>query len=213
MFGLVLPWGYASFPLLGHDFANMLIGAIAFYLFLYESTLRQRRLMIIMQVFAYAFETANVSSGFYHYVFPTMPYYSAVPLWITLGWAIMGWWSVRAIDRFRRVPAWFSYSIAGAAMISVGFAFDYWMPSMVFAIFGIYLAERACRQIPVGLIVFATVFGILNEVFGPLSGVWSFTDAHGISHIPEFGLLSIGYAYVLVFCMWLAGYDRFEKEN
>ena len=210
VYGLILPWGFANLPRLGNDFGNIVVGGVVLYLFLFKSDMRQRRLMIMMQVFAFAFETANVASGFYHYVYPQMPYYAAVPMWITLGWAAVGWWCVKSFENFRRIPAWVSYAIVGISLIAVGFAFDYWVPSMIFAVVGIYLAENVVTEIPLGMIAFATVFGLLNEVVGPLCNIWSFTDKVGLNHIPEFGQLSIGYAYVLIFCLWLAGYDKLK---
>lgn len=213
VYGLVVPFLLSLFPQYGHDSVTAVLGAITAYIFVFHADTRARRLMAILIVFSFAFETANVASGFYHYVYPVPLYYLTSPLWIVLGWSVVGWYSVKAMPLFRKIPAWLAYGLVAASLLAVATAYNYWVPSLAFALFGVFLAALACQRIPVGMIAFTTIFGIVNEVVGSYFNIWSFTDKAGIAHIPEFGQLSIGYAFVLIFCLWLAGYDPIENDK
>jgi hypothetical protein len=59
---------------------------------------------------------------------------------------------------------------------------------------------------------FGSMMGLVLEVSGTALGVWAYTTAAGLPATPEFGQLALGYATVLIFCYWLAGYDRLEEK-
>lgn len=191
----------------GHDAASLFIGAVFAYVFLFKSDLRGRRLMIILSTFAFVFETANIALGFYHYTG-----HPSLPLWVTMGWAVLGWYLVSLIPVFRKVSEWAAVAANTIALLLVAIQYNFWQVSMLFAAAGPFVYARASATLPTMFFAFSSIIGLVIEVCGTALGVWAYTNAAGLPATPEFGQLALGYATVLIFCYWLAGYDRLEEK-
>ncbi len=191
----------------GHDAANLFIGAVFAYVFLFKSDMRGRRLMVILSTFAFAFETANVASGFYHYVG-----HPSLPMWVAMGWAVLGWYIVSLIPVFRKVEEWVAVGANAIALLLVAIQYNFWGVTMLFAAAGPYVYTRASSTLPTMFFAFGSIMGLVLEVCGTTLGIWAYTNTAGLPATPEFGQLALGYATVLIFCYWLAGYDRLEEK-
>ncbi len=191
----------------GHDVINLFIGAVLFYVFLFQADPRARRLIVILSVFAGIFEIANVASGFYSYAGHPL-----VPLWVAMGWAVLGWYAVWLVPVLRKIPDWLAFSASTLALLIVSMSYHYWALSMLFAAVGVVLLARASTRLPAAFFAFGAIIGLVLEVAGTYLGVWKYTTASGALAIPEFGQLSIGYAMVLAFAAWAAGYDPLPEK-
>ena len=203
----LIPIVFAFLFPFGHDVINLFIGAVLFYVFLFQADQRARRLIVILSVFAGIFEIANVASGFYSYAGHPL-----VPLWVAMGWAVLGWYAVWLVPVFRKIPDWLAFSASTLAILSVSLAYHYWALSMLFAAVGVVLLSKTSTRFPAAFFAFGAIIGLVLEVAGTSLGVWRYTTASGALAIPEFGQLSIGYAMVLAFATWAAGYDSLTKK-
>lgn len=191
----------------GHDATNLFIGGVFAWVFLFKADMRGRRLMVILSTFAFAFETANVASGFYHYAG-----HPSLPMWVAMGWAVLGWYIVSLMPIFKKVPEWLAVGANALALLFVAIQYNFWSVTLLFAAAGPYVYTRASSTLPSMFFAFGSIIGLVLEVSGTFLGVWAYTTAAGLPTTPEFGQLALGYATVLIFCYWLAGYDRLEEK-
>ena len=205
---LLIPITFIVLKPYGHDVINLFIGAVFAWVFLFKADLRGRRLMIILSTFAFAFETANVASGFYHYTG-----HDNLPMWVAMGWAVLGWYIVSLIPLFQKVKEWIAISLNAIALLLVAFAYNFWGVSLLFAAAGPFVYTRGSLTLPTMFFAFGSIIGLVIEVSGTALGMWAYNTATGLPAIPEFGQLALGYATVLIFCYWLAGYDRLEEKD
>ncbi|MFA6330027.1 MAG: hypothetical protein WCX64_05095 [Candidatus Micrarchaeia archaeon] len=199
-FILVLPFG--------HEATNLFIGAVFACVFLWKADVRGRRLMVMLSAFAFVFETANVGTGFYSYTG-----YNMTPLWVAMGWSVLGWYIVSLIPVFRKVPDWVAYAVNALALLAVAVYFNFWHVSMLFAAVGVALFSKTTSRVPGAFFAFGSLMGLLIEVSGTALSRWTYYSAQGLPTTPEFGQLALGYSVALLFCFWLAGYDRLEEKD
>jgi hypothetical protein len=205
---LLIPATFIVVLPFGHDAANLFIGAVFAFVFLFKSDLRGRRLMIILSTFAFAFETANVASGFYHYAG-----HPSLPMWVAMGWAVLGWYIVSLLPVFKKIPEWAALSANAIALLAVAFAYNFWQVTLLFAAIAPLIYTRASSRLPTAFFAFGSMMGLVIEVSGTSLGLWKYSASGGFLGIPEFGQLALGYATVLIFSYWIAGYDRLEEKD
>ncbi|MDP2717615.1 MAG: DUF2878 family protein [Candidatus Micrarchaeota archaeon] len=190
----------------GHDGGNLLLGALFIYLFVRHADLKTRRLMIVLAVFSGLFETANVASGAYEY-FGTL----GSPLWISLGWAIMGWWVVHILPLARRVPFKAAYAVAAGAIVAAAYLNGTLSLTTPIALAGLYALSLAVTQ-PFAIYAFTALFAIVAEFSGTFSGVWGYFNFDGYPMPPDLAMLALVYPTVMAFSFWASGFEG-HAEN
>jgi hypothetical protein len=204
---LLIPATFVFVLPYGHDAANLLVGAVLAYVFLFRADMRARRMMVFLSAFAFIFETANIGTGFYKYTG-----HALVPLWIGMGWAVLGWYAVSLMPIFKRIPDWAAYAANVLALLAVAAAYNFWPLSLLFAAVGVVLLARASVRVPAAFFAFASIMGLVLEASGTALGRWTYLSGQGLPTTPEFGQLALGYAMALAFCFWISGYDRLEEK-
>ncbi len=188
---------------LGNSAGDVLLGALFFYLIAFRSDIRSRKLMITLAVLGMIFETANVAAGLYKY-----GGILGAPVWIALGWAILGWWVVQLEPALGKVQrnAWLvlvSVVIAAAAFLNGSLSL-----SLPIAIAGLYVISVSSTR-PFGVYAFTALFGVLAEFSGPAAGVWNYFSPSGSGAVvpPDLAALALAYASVMAFCSWASGFE------
>jgi len=189
----------------GHDGANLLLGALFLYVFIKKADVKLRRLMIVLAVFSGLFETANVASGAYTY-FGTL----GSPLWIGLGWAILGWWFIQLKQTAERIPVHASFAAISIIIAVVAAANNTLGLTTIIAIAGLYALSLSVRQ-PFALYAFTSVFAIIAEWSGTYSGLWGYFDLNGAPVAPDLAMLALVYSVVMAFSIWVSGYENTEN--
>ncbi len=189
----------------GHDGANVLLGALFLYLVIQKADLKLRRLMITLALFSGIFETANVASGAY-------TYFGAVgsPLWISLGWAILGWWFMQLKPAAEKIS--FNASFAGiAVVIAAASFFNHTLGlTTLIAIAGLYALGLAIRQ-PFALYAFTSLFAIIAEWSGTMGGIWGYFGLNHQAVPPDLAMLALAYSVVMAFSIWISGFENPER--
>jgi hypothetical protein len=191
----------------GHDGGNLLLGALFLYLFVRHADLKTRRLMIVLAVFSGLFETANVASGAYQYV-GTL----GSPLWISLGWAIMGWWVVKILPLARKIPFNAAYATTAAVIVIASFFNQTISLTTPIALAGLYALAQAVRQ-PFAIYAFTSLFAIIAEFSGTFSNVWNYFNVNGNLIPPDLAMLALVYPIVMAFSIWVSGYENLDKKD
>lgn len=186
----------------GHVAGNLLLGALFLYLIVARSDLKTRRLMIVLAVFSTLFETANVASGAYTY-HGTL----GAPLWIGLGWAILGWWLVQLSPKLKSVPFWPAFGVASAALALASYLTGTLSVQVAFSVAGLYVLSLAIAQ-PFAIYAFTSLFAIVAEWSGTFAGVWTYYDAAQKAVAPDLAMLALVYPVVLAFSFWVSGFER-----
>ncbi len=187
----------------GNSAGNVLLGTLFFYLIAFRSDIRTRKLMISLAVLGMIFETANVAAGLYKY-----SGILGAPVWIPLGWAILGWWVVQLEPVLAKTGrnAWLglvSAIIAAAAFLNGSLSL-----SLPIAIAGLYVVSISSSR-PFGVYAFTALFCVLAEFSGPAVGVWKYFSPTGSGAVvpPDLAALSMAYAVVMAFSSWLSGFE------
>ncbi len=188
----------------GHVGADLLLGALFFYLFVFKSGLAVRRLMICLAVLATLFETANVAAGIYKY-----DGVLGGPLWISLGWGILGWWTDSLRPGLSKIS--FRHAFAGicAALLLFPLLNGTLSVASAIAAAGFYALSLATTS-PFGLFLFTALFSMLAEYSGTAMKVWTYFDLNGsgAAIAPNLALLSLAYSMVMAFAFWVSGYEK-----
>ncbi|GEM_PF-1538642 len=207
-------WPLAFVPLtivlvqnVGHDAANVLLGALFLFVFIYRSDIRLRRFMIVLAVFSGVFETANLASGSYRL---DGAVYS--PLWISLGWAILGWWLIKLEPLAKNVSFTAAFVSATVVILLANLATQTLSVGTPLALAGLYALGLAVRQ-PFALYAFVCVFSILAELSGTFSGLWGYYAADGRPLLPDFALMALLYCAVIVSAIWISGYETLPANG
>ncbi|MBI2444813.1 hypothetical protein HYV43_00290 [Candidatus Micrarchaeota archaeon] len=205
-------WPLAFVPLtilavqrMGHDGGNVLLGALFFYLFIKKADIKVRRLMIVLAVFSSLFETANVASGAYTY-FGTL----GSPLWIGLGWAILGWWFVQLQQAAGKISPHHAFGAIAVAIATASFFNHTLGLSTAIAILGLYALGLAVRQ-PFALYAFTALFAMIAEWSGTYAGIWGYFDLAHQPVPPDLAMLALAYSVVMAFSIWISGFENPEK--
>ena len=193
----------------GHSAGNLLLGAVFAYLFIKKSDIRTRRLMVVLAVMGAIFETANVAAGLYSY-FGTL----GSPLWISLGWALLGWWVASLEPILSRVRNKAALYASGAAVMLFPLLNGNFSLSSPIAVAGLYALSLA-STLPFAVYAFAALFAILAEYAGTFAGVWGYFNPAGTRAAvpPDLAGLAMAYAIVLAFCFWVSGYETLAKKR
>ncbi len=201
-------WPLAFVPLtilavqrLGHDGGNVLLGALFFYLFIKKADLKVRRLMIVLAVFSSLFETANVASGAYTY-FGTL----GSPLWIGLGWAILGWWFVQLQPAAGKIASNHAFWAISVLIAAAAFFNQTLGLTTAIAILGLYALGLAVRQ-PFALYAFTALFAMIAEWSGTYAGIWGYFDLAHQPVPPDLAMLALAYSVVMAFSIWISGFE------
>ncbi|MBI5226533.1 hypothetical protein HY994_04860 [Candidatus Micrarchaeota archaeon] len=191
----------------GHDGANLLLGALFLYLFIQKADLRLRRLMIVLAVFSGLFETANVASGAYTY-FGAL----ASPLWISLGWAILGWWFMQLKPALEKVPFNAAFAAISIVIAAASFSNHTLGLTTAISIAGLYALSLSVKQ-PFAMFAFSSLFAIIAEVSGTYGRIWGYFDLNHAPVPPDLAMLALVYSVVMAFSIWISGYENAERAQ
>lgn len=193
----------------GHLAGTLLLSAVFAYLFIYKAEMRLRRFMIVLVVFSAVFETSNVASGAYKYAGTI-----GSPLWISLGWGILGWWLASLEKEFAKIS--FKTSFAAICVLLVAFPLvnGSLSATSLIAAAGLYLLSLCITQ-PFSVYAFTAAFGMLAEYAGTATGIWTYYDTFfGVIPIhPDLATLALAYAGVLAFSIWVSGYETSSNKT
>ncbi len=185
----------------GHEAANLLLGAVFLYVFIYRSDIRLRRFMIVLGVFSGIFETANLASGSY-----SMSGTTVSPLWVSLGWSILGWWLMQLEPLAKRITFTTAFLATIGLIVAANLLSHTFSVGTPFALAGLYALGLAVRQ-PFALYTFVCGFSILAEMSGTYSGLWGYYDSNGLNILPDFALMALLYCAVIVSAIWISGFE------
>lgn len=207
-------WPLAFVPLtifavqkFGHEAANILLGVLFLGLFVWKADLPLRRLMIVLAVFSGLFETANVASGAYTY-FDSL----ASPLWISLGWAILGWWFMQLKDEAAKISNNSAFAFTLIILVAVSFFNHTLSLSTPIALAGLYALSLAVRQ-PFALYAFASIFALIAEFSGTYAGIWGYFNVNNQPVPPDLAMLALAYPTILAFSIWISGFENQPKKQ
>jgi hypothetical protein len=188
----------------GNNAGNLILGALFFYLIVMKADGPVRRLMIVLAVIGAIFETANVAAGFYSYAGTI-----GSPVWVSLGWGILGWWVTRLEPTLSKIPFIPAFAISVLMVCSNIVLGSGLTISIPIAIAGLYVVS-VCSKKPFGIYAFTTFFGVLAEYSGTATKTWTYYSLSGTGlPVPvDLASLALSYAVVLMFCFWLSGYEK-----
>lgn len=189
----------------GNIAGTILLGVLFGWIIIYKADVRTRRLMIVLATISAIFETANVGAGLYAYAGTRGSLF-----WISLGWAIFGWWAIQLTPVLSKLNKKAAFGILGAALLLFPALNGTLSVSSAIAFAGVYFLSLA-SAIPVGVYVFSSLFGILAEYSGTALGVWNYFDlTKPIGNIIPVDLasLALSYSVVLAVCFWISGFEN-----
>lgn len=202
---LLIPLTLYAVRSFGTDAGNAIIGLAFLAGIVKFADVKERRLLVTLTILAALFETANVASGAYKYAGTGLP-----PLWICIGWGVVGLYLMKNRQTFAMVPAQAAYA-AAAVFYPVAWYFTGAVPSMLvaslFAIASVYVLSLASRQLQPAFFLFAGLAGVLIEFCGTSLGIWTYFDQSGAVIPVNTGSIGLAYAAVVAFGTWLAGCD------
>ena len=193
----------------GNDYANILVAILFFGVFAFKSDMRTRRLMLVLAAMGNIFETANTAAGFYKYI-GTL----GAPLWIPLGWAVLGWWVASMEGEFRKISMKTGMAVTSAALLLSPLAVGSISISSIIAIAGLYCISLASR-LPYAAFGFTALFSIMLEYMGTTIGAWQYFDpmGSGAPIPPNLAALAMAYATALALCLWISGFEKPEGKG
>ncbi len=188
----------------GHLAATLLLSALFFYLFVFKAERKTRRLMIVLAVFSAAFETANVGAGLYSY-----PGTIGAPLWISIGWAVLGWWLASLEKQFSKISFKTSFAVISLLLVAFPLYNNSFSVNSAMAIAGLYMLSLCISQ-PFSLYAFTALFAMVVEYSGTVTGVWNYFNLNGTNGIvpADLAYLALAYSLILAFCFWISGYEK-----
>ncbi len=193
----------------GHLAGTLLLSVVFAYLFIYKAETRLRRLMIVLVVFSQVFETANVASGAYRYAGII-----GAPLWISLGWGILGWWLASLEKEFAKISFKTAFAAICVLLIAFPLANGSLSATSLIAAVGLYLLSLCVSQ-PFSTYAFTAFFGMLAEYSGTATGIWTYYDTliGAVPIHPDLASLALAYATVLAFSIWVSGYETGSNKT
>ncbi|MEK6981307.1 MAG: hypothetical protein AABX38_00115 [Candidatus Micrarchaeota archaeon] len=199
----LIPLTLYSVSLFGHDAGNAVIGIAFFIAVVKFANESERKYMIILAVFASIFESVNVISGGYKYIGAPL-----VPLWVGLGWGILGLYLVKNVETFKSINNKNAYILSAIFFSAVWVLTGASIPSLVFlgvAISTTYVLSLSSK-FPASFFLFTGVMGVVIEFFGTSVGVWKYF-LNGLPIDPPLLALSMAYCSVIAFGIWLSRID------
>ncbi len=199
---ILVPLTIIAVKQFGHDGANVLLGALFILVFAKKADLKTRRLMIVLAVLSGLFETANVASGAYQY-------FGALgsPLWISLGWAILGWWFVQLTKEAEKISFNAAFAATAIVIALASFANQTLTLTTPISIAALYALSLAVRQ-PFALYAFVSLFAIIAEWSGTFGNVWGYFNLNHQPVPPDLATLAMAYPIVMAFSVWVSGYEN-----
>lgn len=200
---LLIPLTLYSVSLFGHDAGNIVIGMVFFIAIVKFADINQRKFMIILATFASIFESVNVISGGYKYIGAPL-----VPLWVGLGWGILGLYLVKNVDTFKIISNKHVYIISIILFSIIWFLTGANIASLialVIAIGTIYVLSLSSK-FPASFFLFTSFLGVIIEFSGTTVGIWKYF-LNGLPINPPLLALSMAYCSVIAFGIWLSRID------
>lgn len=189
----------------GHEIQNLVIALVFVFGMISTQNIKHRRLMIVMAVFATIFESINVLTGAYVYTGAQL-----VPIWIGIGWGVLGRYLTQNIEFLKKVPDNISYILAVAIYSIIGFSSGFSLSAVsavVFAILGVFVL-RISSKYPASFFLLSGVSGMIIEIFGTTFGAWKYFDSTGAPISVPLVPLAFSYAAVMGFCAWICGVEN-----
>lgn len=198
---LLVPITFLGALNFGHQIADIIIGIVFFICIINkDTTTKEKKMMIILAVFALIFEEVNVLSGAYKYV-----NINIVPLWVGLGWAVLGLYIHKNSKVLSKVNNKTTYFCALVIYLLIWLAYGARMDHLIalgFALGSIYVLSKIDNTATHHL--FAGIVGMIIEFSGTGVGLWTYFDNLGKPIVVPLLYLSMVYASIVAFCSWLS---------
>jgi hypothetical protein len=201
---LLIPLTLFAVKSFGQVAGDAIIGAAFFIGIAKFAEGNERRFMIIMAIFSSIFESINVASGSYKYLGVVW-----VPIWVGLGWGLLGLYLFKQRKLFARLGARAAYAISCLLYLATwaysGFSIAGLIPAL-FAVLGVYVLSLSAK-LPPAFFLAGGFLGVLIEFSGTNLGVWQYFDEAGVPIAAPLSMLGLAYASVVAFGLWLGGLD------
>ena len=186
----------------GHTATNFLVGGCFLAGFMiFAKTNEERKLMLVLAIVASLFETSNVAIGAYTYANTIQ-----VPLWVSLGWGVLGIYVVKNLKILNAIPTRVAYFFAVGlyfiAWFHAGMKLEGLFPPIA-GILGVYVFSKS-TEIQPGFFFYTGLMGMLIEFSGTSAGVWTYFSSPGVPMLVPLAALGTAYTSVIAFCMWLS---------
>jgi hypothetical protein len=201
---ILIPLTLYAVKSFGHVAGDVIIGAVFFIGIVKFASGSERRFMVILMIFSSLFESINVASGSYKYLGVVW-----VPLWVGLGWGILGLHLFKNRKLFGKLPPKAAYALACVLYFATwaysGFAILGLIPA-IFAVLGVYVLSLSAK-LPPSFFLASGFLGVLIEFSGTNLGIWQYFDEAGMPIAAPLSILGLAYASVVTFVLWLSGLD------
>ncbi|MBI5047308.1 hypothetical protein HZC07_06285 [Candidatus Micrarchaeota archaeon] len=198
---LLIPLTLYGVNAFGQNAGNIIIGISFFIAIVKFAEQKERRFMIVLAVFAAIFESVNVASGAYAYTGTKL-----VPIWIGLGWGIIGIYLVKNLKTLEKIDEKITYALTVILYLIVWGIGGFSATELMFVIFGIatvYVLSLSSK-FPAAFFFYTCLIGMIIEFFGTTLGAWKYFDPSGGVIQAPLASLGLAYASVIGFCLWIS---------
>ncbi len=182
-----------------------ILGITSAYLYLFKADAHTRRLMLVLVIFSQIFETMNVIGNFYNYQGDR-----GTPLWVSLGWAVLGWYALSVKSVLEKLNDKWTYAVLAVLYGALAVLFNTFTVYVIFGFACVYFAQIASKNFKASYFAFLSVLGILIEYCGTHLGAWTYYTREGLAYFPDYFGLGLAYMMAVLFCMWVVGMDKLK---
>lgn len=203
---LLIPLILISVNAYGHIAGDIIIGLIFFIsIFFFTKTHQERRLMLVMAIFAIIFETANVAIGLYKYIFTIQ-----IPVWVGIGWGVLGLYVYKNLDLTRKINLKNSILLSIVLFVVIWLLLGFSLTGSngfvaLLVLIGTVYVLSFSSTFPHAMYLHMALMGILIEFLGTYLGVWTYYDpATNLAVATPLLGAGAAYASAMAFCIWIS---------
>lgn len=201
---VLIPITLYAVLLFGHDAGNAIIGLAFLVSILKFANPKERRFIIILAFIAALAETGNVAIGFYKYANVTL-----VPLWIPLGWSVVGMYIFKNLQTLKKINNNVAYGLSAVFYFIIMYFAGLNQANVItslFAVITIYVLTKSSK-FPASLFLFTGIVGAIIETSGTMLKVWSYLDSLGNIVPAPLAYVAIGYSSLILVAAWISGIE------
>lgn len=205
---ILIPLGLFSALYFGHGITNLIMGLAFLICAIKSANPNEKKMMLILTIFALIFEEVNVLSGAYVYSNTKL-----VPIWVGLGWSILGLYIHKNSKNFAHINDKLVYGVAFLIYVSIWLLYGAQisqLTNLALAISTIFLLSKIDKNAAHHF--FASLMGMVIEFSGTSLGVWTYFDEAGKPIAVPLLTLSMAYAAVIAFCFWISERAKIAEE-
>ena len=201
----IIPLTLYSVSLFGHNAANAIIGLFfVIGVAKFTKTKEEKRFAIILAIFAFVFETANLAIGAYKYVDVVF-----APIWVGLGWGVVGLYLLRNSLVLKTITDKHTYVILSLLYLLLwlynGTIFSEFI-FFIFSLAAVYVLSISSK-FSASFFGFTSILGIVIEFSGTSFGIWAYLSELGNVIPAPLAQLGMAYTSVVAFCLWISRVD------